>query len=107
MTAQNIGKLRKLVKSGPDVYPGARFVQFPDGSKHVIPPGNSDDAVARRLALSNRLTIPQSELHGGMPMIVSAISEDETSVNYGFLHFYMSTLLSSGMVEFDCQAGHA
>ncbi|KAL5109935.1 DNA-directed RNA polymerase I subunit rpa1 [Taenia crassiceps] len=76
VTAQNICKLRKLVKAGPDVYPGAKLVQMPDGSKHVIPPGNSEAALARRLAISNRLAIPHSELHGGMAMIVHRHLED-------------------------------
>lgn len=74
VTAQNIRKLRKLVKAGPNMYPGAKLVQMPDGSKLIIPPGNSDTAYSRRLAISKRLAVPHPEIHGGIPMIVSAFS---------------------------------
>ncbi|VDK23549.1 unnamed protein product [Taenia asiatica] len=68
--------MRKLVKAGPDVYPGAKLVQMPDGSKQIIPPGNSETALARRLAISKRLAVPHPELHGGMPLIVHRHLED-------------------------------
>uniref|UniRef100_A0A0R3X8X7 DNA-directed RNA polymerase n=1 Tax=Hydatigena taeniaeformis TaxID=6205 RepID=A0A0R3X8X7_HYDTA len=68
--------LRNLVRAGPDVYPGAKLVQMPNGSKHIIPSGNSEIALARRLAISNRLAVPQPELHSGTPMIVHRHMED-------------------------------
>ncbi|CDS42506.1 DNA directed RNA polymerase I subunit RPA1 [Echinococcus multilocularis] len=76
VTAENISKLRKLVKAGPDVYPGAKLVQMADGSKQIIPPGNSETAFTRRLAISKRLAVPHPELHGGMPMVVHRHLED-------------------------------
>uniref|UniRef100_A0A5K3EH83 DNA-directed RNA polymerase subunit n=2 Tax=Mesocestoides corti TaxID=53468 RepID=A0A5K3EH83_MESCO len=76
VTAHSIGKLRRLVRTGPDVYPGAIVVQMPDGSKQIIPPGNSEPAVARRLTMSKRLAIPQTGVHDGMPMIVHRHLED-------------------------------
>lgn len=40
VTKYNINLMRKLIRNGPDVYPGANFIQFTDGSKRFLKYGD-------------------------------------------------------------------
>eukprot|EP00004_Rigifila_ramosa_P019449 TRINITY_DN4940_c0_g1_i2.p1 TRINITY_DN4940_c0_g1~~TRINITY_DN4940_c0_g1_i2.p1 ORF type:complete len:1028 (+),score=226.55 TRINITY_DN4940_c0_g1_i2:430-3084(+) len=40
VTDVNIEKLRALVQNGPDIHPGANFIEYPDGSKRFLKYGN-------------------------------------------------------------------
>lgn len=84
VTAFNIDKLRNLVKAGPDKYPGAVAVETPDGKMQNIPYGDSEQAVARRIAMSQRLVTPQPGVFNGLPIIVSFFADLNSSFRNSF-----------------------
>ncbi|OZC04967.1 RNA polymerase Rpb1, domain 5 [Onchocerca flexuosa] len=53
--AMNLAKLRKLIKNGPDIHPGANFIQKPGQYTQVlsINKANERDAAAKRLQPGN------------------------------------------------------
>lgn len=60
-TSFNMERLRKAVRNGPDTYPGANFVQFPDGNRRLLKYANRDK-IAKEL---NPGTIVERHLING------------------------------------------
>ncbi|TGZ63999.1 hypothetical protein CRM22_006603 [Opisthorchis felineus] len=66
----NLAQMRHLVSNGPEVYPGARSVQTPEGQLIHLPRGNTAQAKRRRETLACCLT-PVSSTSTGIPFVVN------------------------------------
>ena len=72
VTIFNLSYLRQLVKNGPNVYPGARSLQMPDGRLTILPKEDTPQARNRREMIARRLA-PLSAGSNGIPTIVSYV----------------------------------
>ncbi|KAF8571179.1 hypothetical protein P879_02394 [Paragonimus westermani] len=70
VTAHNLEQLRQLVANGPDVYPGARSLQTPEGRLIHLPRGDTVQMRRKREILARRLT-PVSAEFTGLPYVVN------------------------------------
>ncbi|KAF6779193.1 hypothetical protein AHF37_01194, partial [Paragonimus kellicotti] len=70
VTAHNLEHLRQLVANGPDIYPGARSLQTPDGRLVHLPRGDTVQMRRKREMLARRLT-PVSGEFTGLPYVVN------------------------------------
>ncbi|OON21796.1 RNA polymerase Rpb1, domain 2 [Opisthorchis viverrini] len=66
----NLAQMRQLVSNGPEIYPGARSVQTPEGQLIHLPRGNTAQAKRRRETLAGCL-IPVSSTSTGIPFVVN------------------------------------
>ena len=61
VTQYNQKLLKRLIRNGPDVYPGANFIEYEDGSKRFLRYGNRDK-IAKELPL--RATVERHLIEG-------------------------------------------
>ena len=106
VTALNVAEMRKLVLRGADEYPGATWVEFPNGRrlelKRMKQPKR--EAIAARLLSSKGVaTVGRQLRNGDMVLMNRQVSgTNETKSNHSYEEISMScTTLNSQMLDYD------